>query len=93
MRPFFSDKFDITRHKQYPMLLDDNPAQEFNIENYVSDRREMRLKLRKEASFMGYGVDMTNAGQEVTTVSAKETDNADTAISEETEEKEIYVGF
>ncbi|WP_366771571.1 VirD4-like conjugal transfer protein, CD1115 family [uncultured Ruminococcus sp.] len=93
VRPFFSDKFDITRHKQYPMLLDDNPAQEFNIENYVSDRREMRLRLRKEASFMGYGVDMTNAGQEVTTVSAKETDNADTAISEETEEKEIYVGF
>lgn len=75
------------------MLLDDNPAQEFNIENYVSYRREMRLKLRTEASFMGYGVDMTNAGQEVTTVSAKETDNADTAISEETEEKEIYVGF
>ena len=93
VRPFFSDKFDITRHKQYPMLLDDNPAQEFNIENYVSDRREMRLKLRKEASFMGYGVDMTNVGQEVTTVSAKGTDNADTAISEETEEKEIYVGF
>ena len=93
VRPFFSDKFDITRHKQYHMLLDDNPAQEFNIENYVSDRREMRLKLRKEASFMGYGVDMTNAGQEVTTVSAKETETADTAISEETEEKEIYVGF
>lgn len=93
VRPFFSDKFDITRHKQYPMLLDDNPEMEFNIEKFVSDRREMRLRLRKEASFMGYGVDMTNAGQEVTTVSAKETDNADTAISEETEEKEIYVGF
>ena len=46
-----------------------------------------------EESFMGYGVDMTNAGQEVTTVSAKETEAADTAISEETEEKEIYVGF
>ena len=93
VRPFFSDKFDITRHKQYHMLLDDNPAQEFNIENYVSDRREMHLKLRREESFMGYGVDMTNAGQEVTTASATETDTADTAISEETEEKEIYVGF
>lgn len=23
VRPFFSDKFDITRHKQYHMLLDD----------------------------------------------------------------------
>lgn len=93
VRPFFSDKFDITRHKQYPMLLDDNPEQEFNIENYVSNRREMRLKLPKRERFSAYGVDMTNAGQEVTTVSAKETDKAGTAISEETEEKEIYVGF
>lgn len=74
VRPFFSDKFDITRHKQYPMLLDDNPEQEFNIENYVSNRREMRLKLPKGERFSAYGVDMTNAGQEVTTVSAKEKD-------------------
>ena len=93
VRPFFSDKFDITRHKQYPMLLDDNPEQEFNIENYVSNRREMRLKLPKGERFSAYGVDMTNAGQEVTTISAKEKDKAGTAISEETEEKEIYVGF
>lgn len=93
VRPFFSDKFDITRHKQYPMLLDDNPEQEFNIENYVSNRREMRLKLPKGERFSAYGVDMTNVGQEVTTVSAKEKDKAGTAISEETEEKEIYVGF
>lgn len=93
VRPFFSDKFDITRHKQYPMLLDDNPEQEFNIGNYVSNRREMRLKLPKGERFSAYGVDMTNAGQEVTTVSAKEKDKAGTAISEETEEKEIYVGF
>ena len=93
VRPFFSDKFDITRHKQYHMLLDDNPEQEFNIENYVSNRREMRLKLPKGERFSAFGVDMTNAGQEVTTVSAKETETADTAISEETEEKEIYVGF
>ena len=93
VRPFFSDKFDITRHKQYPMLLDDNPEQEFNIENYVSNRREMRLKLPKGERFSAYGVDMTNAGQKVTTVSAKEKDKAGTAISEENEEKEIYVGF
>ena len=93
VRPFFSDKFDITRHKQYPMLLDDNPEMGFNIEKYVSDQKAMRLRLSRQVKFTGYGVDMTNAGQEVTTVSAKETDNADTAISEETEEKEIYVGF
>ena len=93
VRPFFSDKFDITRHKQYPMLLDDNPEMGFNIEKYVSDQKAMRLRLSRQVKFTGYGVDMTAAGQEVTTVSAKEKDKAGTAISEETEEKEIYVGF
>ena len=93
VRPFFSDKFDITRHKQYPMLLYQHPEKKSTIENYVTNRREMRLKLPKGERFSAYGVDMTNAGQEVTTVSAKEKDKAGTAISEETEEKEIYVGF
>lgn len=93
VRPFFSDKFDITRHKQYPMLLDDNPEMGFNIEKYVSDQKAMRLRLSRQVKFTGYGVDMTAAGQEVTTVSASETETADTQNSEETDEKEIYVGF
>ena len=93
VRPFFSDKFDITRHKQYPMLLDDNPEMGFNIEKFVSDQKAMRLRLSRQVKFTGYGVDMTAAGQEVTTVSATETETADTQNSEETDEKEIYVGF
>lgn len=93
VRPFFSDKFDITRHKQYPMLLDDNPEMGFNIEKYVCDKKAMRLRLSRQEKFTGYGVDMTAAGQEVTTVSATETETADTQNSEETDEKEIYVGF
>lgn len=93
VRPFFSDKFDITRHKQYPMLLDDNPEMGFNIEKYVSDKKAMRLRLSRQEKFTGYGVDMTAAGQEVTTVSATETETADTQNSEGTDEKEIYVGF
>ena len=93
VRPFFSDKYDITRHKQYPMLLDDNPEMGFNIEKYVSDQKAMRLRLSRQEKFTGYGVDMTAAGQEVTTVSATETETADTPNSEETDEKEIYVGF
>ena len=93
VRPFFSDKFDITRHKQYPMLLDDNPEMGFNIEKFVSDQKAMRLRLSQQEKFTGYGVDMTAAGQEVTTVSATETETADTQNSEETDEKEIYVGF
>ena len=93
VRPFFSDKFDITRHKQYPMLLDDNPEMGFNIEKYVSDQKAMHLRLSRQEKFTGYGVDMTAAGQEVTTVSATETETADTQNSEGTDEKEIYVGF
>ena len=93
VRPFFSDKFDITRHKQYPMLLDDNHEMGFNIEKYVSDQKAMRLRLSRQVKFTGYGVDMTAAGQEVTTVSATETETADTQNSEGTDEKEIYVGF
>ena len=93
VRPFFSDKFDITRHKQYPMLLDDNPEMGFNIEKFVSDQKAMRLRLSRQEKFTGYGVDMTAAGQEVTTVSATEAETADTQNSEETDEKEIYVGF
>ena len=93
VRPFFSDKFDITRHKQYPMLLDDNPEMGFNIEKYVSDQKAMRLRLSRQEKFTGYGVDMTADGQEVTTVSATETETADAQKSEETDEKEIYVGF
>lgn len=80
VRPFFSDKYDITRHKQYHMLSDDNPDQEFNIEKYVSDQRAMRLKLFKGKRFTEYAVDMTAAQQEVTN-------------SEVTDEKEIYVGY
>ena len=93
VRPFFSDKFDITRHKQYPMLLDDNPEMGFNIEKFVSDQKAMRLRLSRQEKFTGYGVDMTAAGQDVTTVSATETETADTQNSEGTDEKEIYVGF
>ena len=93
VRPFFSDKYDITRHKQYPMLLDDNPEMGFNIEKYVSDQKAMRLRLSRQEQFTGYGVDMTAAVKEVTTVSATETETADAQNSEETDEKEIYVGF
>lgn len=53
VRPFFSDKFDITRHKQYPMLLDDNPEMGFNIEKYVSDKKAMRLRLSRQEKFTG----------------------------------------
>ncbi len=38
VRPFFSNKFDITKHKYYSLLSDDNKANEFDIEKYMSTR-------------------------------------------------------
>lgn len=93
VRPFFSDKYDITRHKQYPLLLDSDSGNEFDIEKYVDRKKRMWLKLHPRDQFTEYGVDMTAAGQEVTTAPATETNNADAQNSEETDEKEIYVGF
>ena len=44
VRPFFSDKFDITRHKQYPLLSDYDKKNEFDIEKYVKNRNRLRFK-------------------------------------------------
>ena len=93
VRPFFSDKYDITRHKQYSQLLDSDLDNEFDIEKYVDRKKRMWLKLHPKDQVTEYGIDMTAAGQEVTTASATETNNADAQESEETDEKDIYVGF
>jgi type IV secretion system protein VirD4 len=37
VRPFFSDKFDITKHKQYRKLSDYDKKNEFDIEKYVKN--------------------------------------------------------
>lgn len=91
VRPFFSDKFDITRHKQYPFLLDYDSDNEFDIEKYVKRKKRMGLKLTPRDQFTEFGVAVTAAGQEVKTAVAEIDTTA--KISEETEEKEIYVGL
>jgi len=42
VRPFFSNKFDITKHKRYKELSDYDPKLAFDIEKYVS--RKLVLK-------------------------------------------------
>ena len=44
VRPFFSNKYDITRHKRYKQLSDYNPKLAFDIEKYMRHR----LVLKKE---------------------------------------------
>ncbi len=40
VRPFLSDKYDITKHRQFPLLGDFNVKNNYNIEN------EMKSNLR-----------------------------------------------
>ena len=46
VRPFFSNKYDITKHKNYPQLSDSDPRLAFDIEKFV--RRRLTLKKDEE---------------------------------------------
>ena len=51
--PFFSPKYDITRHKNYKYLADTNPKNAFDVEKYLSTR----LRARPEDEFAFYEAD------------------------------------
>lgn len=44
VRPFFSDKYDITRHKMYQSLSDEHPKKAFDIGAYVKKRDKMHFE-------------------------------------------------
>lgn len=44
VRPFFSDKFDITKHKRYKELSDYDPKNAFDIEDYVKHLHRMKVR-------------------------------------------------
>jgi len=46
VRPFLSDKFDITKHKNYRLLEDYDKKNVFNIESYM--KRKGKAKLNRE---------------------------------------------
>ena len=50
VRPFYSDKYDITRHKRYKELSDFNKKNEFHVENYL----EHKLILPQDQEFELY---------------------------------------
>jgi type IV secretion system protein VirD4 len=54
VRPFLSDKYDITAHPNYKYLSDSNPRNAFHIEKYLS----RQLKLRLEEESMAYEIDV-----------------------------------
>ena len=52
VRPFLSDKYDITSHPNYKYLSDSTPRNAFNIEKFLS----RRLKLRLEEEYAAFEV-------------------------------------
>ena len=54
MRPFLSEKYDITKHPNYRYTADADPKNAFDIEKFLSTR----LKLRAEDTFDVYEVDV-----------------------------------
>ncbi len=44
VRPFISNKFDITKHKNYKLLEDYDKKNFFNIEEYIKRSGEVKLK-------------------------------------------------
>lgn len=57
VRPFFSDKFDITKHKHYHLLLDDNPKAKFDIAAFVEKREKRYLTLKSTTKVDVYETD------------------------------------
>lgn len=52
VRPFLSDKFDITKHPYYKYLSDYDPKNAFNIEDFLSTR----FKPKKDERFVNYEI-------------------------------------
>jgi type IV secretion system protein VirD4 len=52
VRPFLSDKYDITKHKNYRYLSDANPKNVFDIGKYVSTR--LKVKPDEQYEFFEY---------------------------------------
>ena len=59
VRPFLSNKFDITQHKNYRYLSDANPKNEFDIEKFLSHR----LKPKQDEAYHVFEVDVSEADE------------------------------
>lgn len=58
VRPFFSDKFDITKHPQYKYLSDADPKNLFDVEKFL----KCRLRVRPEDRFEVWTLNIPKEG-------------------------------
>ncbi len=57
VRPFLSEKYDITKHPNYKYLSDSNPKNAFNIEKFLSHE----LKLRENDEYASYEISIDDS--------------------------------
>lgn len=59
VRPFFSEKYDITRHPQYKYLSDADKKNAFDVDGYLAAmRRRQRQVVTQEEVFDFYEIDL-----------------------------------
>lgn len=63
VRPFLSDKYDITKHPNYKYTSDVKKENAFDIEKYMK-RKQRRAKIKPDEAFELYKVDMPEEKQE-----------------------------
>ena len=59
VRPFLSDKYDITKHPNYKYLSDFDKRNTFNIEKYLSTR----LKVKSKEVYDVYEINLKDEGE------------------------------
>ena len=57
VRPFISDKFDITKHKNYKLLEDYDKRNFFDIQKYLVTREKAKLRKNTEVTRMNIQID------------------------------------
>ena len=61
VRPFFSEKYDITRHPQYKYLSDADKKNAFDVDGYLAAmRRRQRQVVTQEEVFDFYKIDLSD---------------------------------
>jgi type IV secretion system protein VirD4 len=66
VRPFFSDKYDITKHRRYKELSDFNRKNEFDIEKYL----EHKLVISRDTAFEMHEYEITK--EDIAAIEAEE---------------------
>ena len=61
VRPFFSEKYDITRHPRYKYLSDADKKNYFDVDRYLNALRRKRQRVvSQEETFDLYDIDLSD---------------------------------